>query len=30
MATFLEHRAIYHAHMLAQQQVLSSLGSVLI
>jgi hypothetical protein len=27
MATFLEHRAIYHAHMLAQQQVLSSLHS---
>jgi MFS transporter, DHA2 family, multidrug resistance protein len=27
MATFLEHRAIYHAHMFAQQQVLSSLHS---
>ena len=25
MATFLEHRALYHAHMLDQQQVLSSL-----
>jgi MFS transporter, DHA2 family, multidrug resistance protein len=26
MATFLEHRAIYHAHMLDQQQVLSSIS----
>jgi hypothetical protein len=25
MATFLEHRTLYHAHMLDQQQVLSSL-----
>jgi hypothetical protein len=25
MATFLEHRTIYHANMLDQQQVLSSL-----
>jgi DHA2 family multidrug resistance protein len=25
MATFLEHRRLYHAHMLAQQQVLSAL-----